>query len=152
MGLSYEPGGVTGGPLISDNHMYSSADGRYIGGSSTLFSATNYVLTTTATPIYTFSDDMTKITTGVYAVRLYLDGGGYYSETWGGILTYYGGSTNSSVADDVYLQGMGHARTNGRPYLRIRRWYTHTYSHRIEVWVDNATTVNTIQLDVRRIA
>jgi hypothetical protein len=66
------------------------------------------------------------LSSGVYIFSLFASdsavGGGHYSETYAGIISWYGDNTNSTVTDEIIISSRsGHAPNAGDIQLRIKR-------------------------------
>ena len=66
------------------------------------------------------------LSSGVYIFSLFAAdsgvGGGHYSETYAGIISWYGDNTNSTVTDEIIISSRsGHAPNAGDIQLRIKR-------------------------------
>ena len=66
----------------------------------------------------------TNLTTGTYAVQMYVNDGtntSQYQETYSGIMSWFNGTTNSGDADEILLHKAGHASNSKHVYLRTIR-------------------------------
>ena len=86
-----------------------------------LYVSSNASLSTTATTFMTNSQRPSGMETGPYLLTVKLSGGGWYSESWSGIMQWYSSGTNSSNATDIHLTGAGHAPNNRVLYARFKR-------------------------------
>lgn len=68
----------------------------------------------------------TDLATGSYILQIesvsdYTVGGEQYQEYYTGVMSWYSGSTNSNIVDEIVLHRAGHAPNNGAIFLRVQR-------------------------------
>ena len=67
----------------------------------------------------------TDLTTGTYAVQVYVDdyvvGGQHYTEYYSGMMSWYSENTNTTHVDEIVLHRAGHGPNNGDIQLRTER-------------------------------
>jgi len=125
---------------LTDGIKYS----RYgiIGRGYEIFNDSSYNIGTSATSVYTASSG--TLETAPYIITIQVNGAGFYSESFSGIMQWYSGTTNSSNSDDIYLNAMGHARNNIIIYARTRRQGGNNNNHALQIWANvSLTSVNT---------
>lgn len=89
--------------------------------------------------LYTVTDSLTlttsyqdtsinggELSTGTYILQLYIAadhtvGGSHYNEFYSGVISWYGGATNSSEVDEIVLHRAGHAPNSSVITLRTQR-------------------------------
>ena len=136
--------------LNVNGHIYGNdGDAKLQLGFDRIYSNTNMSLTGTATDTYVNSSNL--LDTGAYIIRVHVTGGGWYSEAWGGIMSWYSGSTNSNDADDMYMQGMGHAANGRNLFARVRRKTGNNHNHSIQLWTNSASSGSTLHIDAKRL-
>ena len=69
--------------------------------------------------------DGTDMATGTYIMRVEVDdnaiGGGHYDEAYSATISWYGGSTNSTMHDEIVIHRAGHAPNNSDLQFRTLR-------------------------------
>ena len=117
-----------------------------VGHGIELYNSSSASLTTTATTFVTNSGAPSALATGPYMLSVRLNGGGWYSETWSGIMQWYAGSTNSNDSSTITMTGAGHA-PNGRVlYARFRRFGGNQHNHGLQLWTNSASSNHTIRI------
>jgi hypothetical protein len=89
--------------------------------------------------LYTVTDSLTlttsyqdtsinggELSTGTYILQLYIAGdhsvgGSHYNEFYSGVISWYGGATNSTEVDEIVLHRAGHAPNASVIHLRTQR-------------------------------
>ena len=111
--------------------------GGILSGSVSFDGSGNVTINATANDITTITKSL-KVTTswmdtgiaganlasGTYAVQMYVNdvtNTGHYQEFYSGIMSWYGGTTNSGEADEILLHKAGHAPNSKHIYLRTLR-------------------------------
>lgn len=136
--------------LSVNGHIYGNdGNAKLQLGFDTIYTNSGMSLTTTATDTYVNSSNL--LDTGAYIIRVHVTGGGWYSEAWSGIMSWYAGSTNSNDADDMYMQGMGHAANGRNLYARVRRRGGNNHNHSIQIWTNSASSGSTVHIDAKRL-
>ena len=92
--------------------------------------------------LYTVTDSLTittswqdtsinssELATGTYIMQLFINGdhgvgGSHYTEYYSGVISWYGGSTNSIEVDEIVLHRAGHAPNSSVIHLRTQRHYS----------------------------
>ena len=108
-----------------------------VSGSTSFDGSQNVTITTVANDITTITKSLTvttdwmdtgiagsNLSTGTYAVQLYVDSegqGGQWDEYYSGIMSWYSGGTNSGEADEIFLHKAGHATNSEGIFLRTIR-------------------------------
>ncbi len=111
--------------------------GGILSGSASFDGSGNVTINATANDITTITKSLkvttswmdtgitgTNLTTGTYAVQMYVNDGtntSQYQETYSGIMSWYNGGTNSTDADEILLHKAGHASNGRHVYLRTIR-------------------------------
>lgn len=108
-----------------------------VSGSTSFDGSQNVTLTVAANDITTISKSLTvgtswmdtgiagtNLSTGTYAVQMYVNGsgqGGQYTEYYSGIMSWFEGATNSTDSDEIFLHKAGHATGGNSMFLRTVR-------------------------------
>lgn len=79
---------------------------------------------------------------GPYILSCKLSGGGWYSETWTGIMQWYSSGTNSNDSTTIHMTGAGHAPNGGILYARFKRFGGNNNNHGLQIWSNKISTVN----------
>jgi len=79
---------------------------------------------------------------GPYLISIKITSGGWYSETWSGLMQWYSSSTNSNNATDIYLTGSGHAPNSQILYARFKRFAGNSNNHGLQIWANGNSTSN----------
>ena len=117
-----------------------------VGHGIELYNSSSASLTTTATTFVTSSGAPSELATGPYLLSVKVSGGGWYSETWSGIMQWYAGSTNSNDSSTITMTGAGHA-PNGRVlYARFKRFGSNQHNHGLQLWTNSASSNHTIRI------
>lgn len=99
----------------------------------TMTSGTNvdqlYTFTASSLQLSTSWQDVgisgSDLATGTYIIQMYIDshdvGGTHYNEFYSGVMSWYAGSTNSTVSDEIVLSRAGHAPNAENVFLRVIR-------------------------------
>jgi len=111
-----------------------------------LYVSSNASLSTTATTFMTNSQRPSGMETGPYLLTVKLSGGGWYSESWSGIMQWYSSGTNSSNATDIHLTGAGHAPNNRVLYARFKRQANNANNHALQLWSNMTSTSHTLHI------
>ena len=149
-----------GSPSYRFNDLYlagsiqSSGGATNILGTTTVFSASNFSITTSAQTVVPRSDIPT-LPTGVYLMTIYLSGGGWYSSYISGLVQHYNSTTNSSSAggpNTIHLTAAGHAQNSGVLYARYQTTLGNNDQHGVQIWSSTAVTVNAITISWKRLS
>lgn len=111
--------------------------GGIVTGSANFDGSGDITITAAANDITTISKSLTvgtswmdtgiagtNLTTGTYAVQMYVNGsgqGGQYTEYYSGIMSWFEGATNSTDSDEIFLHKAGHATGGNSMFLRTVR-------------------------------
>ena len=111
--------------------------GGIISGSAKFDGSGDITITAAANDITTISKSLTvttswadtgiagtNLSTGTYAVQMYVNGsgqGGQYTEYYSGIMSWFEGATNSTDSDEIFLHKAGHATGGNSMFLRTVR-------------------------------
>lgn len=111
--------------------------GGIVSGSANFDGSGDITITASANDITTISKSLTvttawmdtgiagtNLTTGTYAVQMYVNGsgqGGQYQEYYSGIMSWFEGATNSAESDEIFLHKAGHATGGNSMFLRTVR-------------------------------
>lgn len=98
--------------------------------------------TTSAQTIYQHNNGY-LLETAPYLLTIQISGSPWYSESWSGIMQWYGASTNSNDATTIYLTGSGHAPNGGVPQARFRRVGGNNNTHGLQVWSNHTGSYTT---------
>jgi len=132
----------------------SSGGATNILGTTTVFSASNFSITTSAQTVVPQSAIPT-LPTGVYLMTIYLSGGGWYSGYVSGLVQHYASTTNSSAGggpNTIHLTAGGHALNSGVLYARYQTTLGNDNQHGVQIWSSVATTVNSITISWKRLS
>ena len=149
-----------GSPSYRFNDLYlagsiqSSGGATNILGTTTVFSASNFSITTSAQTVVPQSAIPT-LPTGVYLMTIYLSGGGWYSGYVSGLVQHYASTTNSSAGggpNTIHLTAGGHALNSGVLYARYQTTLGNDNQHGVQIWSSVATTVNSITISWKRLS
>jgi hypothetical protein len=88
-----------------------------------------YTVTVSLTASTAWQDtgiDSSELATGTYIIQMFTDDHGnnsiaHYNEYYSGIMSWYGGATNSTEKDEIVLHRAGHACNTGDVFLRTER-------------------------------
>ena len=113
-----------------------------VSGSTSFDGSQNVTLTVAANDITTISKSLTvstswadtgiagtNLSTGTYAVQMYVNGegqGGQWQEYYSGIMSWFEGSCNSTNSDEIFLHKAGHATNGESIFLRTVRRESNT--------------------------
>ena len=136
--ILYDSGSTKFGDTSDDNHDFTGSlnvQGNVEHTGLTMTSGTDidqlYSTTKSMTLNTNWQDtgiNGTDLATGTYVVSVYAHdnavGGGHWSETYSGTMTWWSGDTNSNDTDEILLHKAGHASSSKNIYLRTIRTYT----------------------------
>ena len=132
----------TGGDVTATGNLSSSGGAAKIGGTSTVFTSSSFLLTATAQTVVPRSAIM-GLPTGTYLMTINLTGGNWYSSRVTGIVQHYAGTTNSTSSggpNGIYLTSSGHAQNAGILYARYQTTGGNNNSHGVQIWTSSQTT------------
>lgn len=123
-------------------------------GRSTLYSHSNFTMQTYAQDTFVSTDSGTNTPLfdgGACILQIYVNGGGFYSETFSGVFQWYPYSTNGNYANDITLNGHGHSNNGLQVYARTLR-RAGVGKAAIQVWFNSSGATISISLFANRLA
>ena len=142
--------GIFEDTLNVNGHIYgNNGNAKLQLGFDRIYTNSGMSLTTSAQNTYVNSSNL--LDTGSYIIRVHVTGGGWYSEVWSGIMSWYAGTTNSNDADDIYMTGMGHAASARNIYARVKRYGGNNNNHSLQIWTNSASSGSTVHIDAKRL-
>lgn len=110
------------------------------GHGQQIYSNSSFSLTTTAQTVVPRTAWSAE--SGPYLLSIKITSGGWYSETWSGLMQWYGATTNSNDSTNIHLTGSGHASNTQVLYARLKRFGGNNNNHGLQIWSNGNGTVN----------
>ena len=133
----------SGGNFNAIGDVVSNGGATKIGGTSTVFTNSSFLITQTAQTVVPRSA-ITSLPTGTYLMTIFLNGGGWYTSRLTGIVQHYNGTTNSTSTSNntIHLTGSGHALNAGILQARYQTFLSNANNHGVQIWSSSQVTTS----------